>query len=152
MPLSLKICFGDLLTISQIPAEVYPTYLRSYGMTTSDALLFLSSFIVTYNFTAMQNAMTKTGLALGFYGGIAVLGWFYQILFMPETKDKTLEEIDLIFQQPTSKLVKENMASAMEVTRDLCHFRFKKVFIDNHKNTRRASIAEPVSGTGKGDA
>lgn len=44
-----------------IPSEVYPTYLRSYGMVTSDALLFLSSFIVTYNFTAMQNAMTKTG-------------------------------------------------------------------------------------------
>lgn len=55
-------------------------------MTTSAALLFLSSFIVTYNFTAMQNAMTKTGLALGFYGGIAVLGWFYQVFFMPETK------------------------------------------------------------------
>lgn len=55
-------------------------------MTVSDALLFLFSFIVTYNFTAMQNAMTPTGLALGFYGGIAVLGWFYQLFFMPETK------------------------------------------------------------------
>lgn len=66
--------------------QVYPTYLRSYGMTVSDALLFLFSFIVTYNFTSMQTAMTPTGLALGFYGGIAVLGWFYQILFMPETK------------------------------------------------------------------
>jgi hypothetical protein len=69
-----------------IPSEVYPTYLRSYGMVTSDALLFLSSFIVTYNFTGMQDAFTPSGLALGFYGGIAVLGWFYQILFMPETK------------------------------------------------------------------
>jgi Sugar (and other) transporter len=42
-----------------IPSEVYPTYLRSYGMTTSDALLFLASFVVTYNFSAMQDAMTS---------------------------------------------------------------------------------------------
>lgn len=116
-----------------IPSEVYPTYLRSYGMTTSSGWLFLSSFIVTYNFTGMQNAFTKTGLALGFYGGIAVLGWFYQIFFMPETKDKTLEEIDQLFQMPTSQLVKMNAKSAWEVTDDLMHFRFKKVFIDNNR-------------------
>ncbi|KAF2021063.1 MFS sugar transporter-like protein [Aaosphaeria arxii CBS 175.79] len=118
-----------------IPSEVYPTYLRSYGMTTSAGWLFLSSFIVTYNFTAMQNAFTKTGLALGFYGGIAVLGWFYQIFFMPETKDKTLEEIDQLFQMPTRQLVKMNAKSAWEVTNDLLHFRFKKVFIDNNRRS-----------------
>ena len=59
-------------------------------MTTSDGWLFLLSFIVTYNFTAMESAMTRTGLTLGFYGGIAVLGWIYQILLMPETKDRKL--------------------------------------------------------------
>lgn len=48
-------------------------------MTTSDGWLFLSSFIVTYNFTAMQKAMTGTGLLLGFYGGLAFVGWFYQV-------------------------------------------------------------------------
>ncbi|CAK3983631.1 Inositol transporter 1 [Lecanosticta acicola] len=145
-----ELFFGSYATLTWVvPAEVYPTYLRSYGMTTSDGLLFLCSFIVTYNFTAMQDAFTRTGLTLGFYGGIAVLGWFYQILFMPETKDKTLEEIDAIFQKPTKQLVKENMASAMEVTRDLCSLRFRKVFVENH-TPRRASIVEQTAG--KGDA
>lgn len=110
-------------------------------MTVSDALLFLCSFIVTYNFTSMQEAFTPTGLALGFYGGIAVLGWFYQIFFMPETKDKTLEEIDEVFQQPTFALVRQNAASAWETTVDLCCFRFRKVFIDGN-TPRRASIVE----------
>lgn len=106
-------------------------------MTTSDGWLFLSSFIVTYNFSGMQRAMTPTGLSLGFYGGIAVLGWFYQIFFMPETKDKTLEEIDLLFQQPTMSLVRENAKNAKEVTSDLLHFRFRKVFIDAHKAPKK---------------
>lgn len=107
-------CYACLTWV--IPSEVYPTYLRSYGMVTSDALLFLASFIVTYNFSAMQDAMTRTGLTLGFYGGIAVVGWFYQLLFMPETKDKTLEEIDLLFEQPTRELVAENIRNCTRST------------------------------------
>lgn len=112
-----------------IPAEVYPTYLRHYGMTTSDANLFLCSFIVTYNFTRMMNSMTRIGLTLGFYGGIAVLGWVYQILFMPETKNKSLEEIDELFSKPTSVIVKQNVKNTVQVMRDLAAFRFKKVFM-----------------------
>ncbi|CAH0055461.1 unnamed protein product [Clonostachys solani] len=112
-----------------IPAEVYPTYLRSYGITTSDALLFLASFVVTYNFSAMQFAMTKTGLALGFYGGIAVLGQVYQIFFMPETKNKTLEEIEDVFSRPTRELVRENWEGAKETTADLLRGRWYKVFL-----------------------
>ncbi|KAI0129724.1 hypothetical protein BJ170DRAFT_285405 [Xylariales sp. AK1849] len=105
-------CYACLTWV--VPSEVYPTYLRSYGMTTSDALLFLASFVVTYNFSAMQEAMKPEGLMLGFYGGIAVIGWFYQILFMPETKDKTLEEIDLLFERPTREIVNENIKNTTQ--------------------------------------
>lgn len=121
--------FGSYACLTWVlPAEVYPTYLRSYGMESSDVTLFFCSWLVTYFFSDMQNAMTRIGLSLGFYGGIAVLGWFYQLLFMPETKNKTLEEIDVIFSQPTSQLVKQNLSSCAETTSDLLRGRWKKVF------------------------
>lgn len=121
--------FGSYACLTWVvPSEVFPTYLRHYGMTTADATLFLCSFIVTYNFTRMMESMTRIGLTLGFYGGIAVLGWFYQIIFMPETKNLSLEEIDELFSKPTSVIVKQNMKQTAEVIRDLSHFRFKKVF------------------------
>lgn len=107
-------------------------------MTTSDALLFLASFIVTYNFTAMQESMTNTGLALGFYGGIAVVGEVYQIFFMPETKDKTLEEIDDVFSRPTMDIVRENWAGVKETMADIGSGRFKKVIAGQTK--RRMSL------------
>ncbi|TPX08055.1 uncharacterized protein E0L32_010255 [Thyridium curvatum] len=129
-------CYACLTWV--VPSEVYPTYLRSYGMTTSDALLFLASFVVTYNFSAMQEAMTPTGLALGFYGGIAVLGWFYQLLFMPETKDKTLEEIDLIFQRPTREIVAENVKNILDSLSRLC-------------GRRGAKAEAPASGVADGE-
>jgi hypothetical protein len=51
-----------------VPSEVFPTYLRSYDMTTADANLFLCFFIVTYHFTRMRESMTRIGLTLYFYG------------------------------------------------------------------------------------
>ncbi|KAG5933537.1 hypothetical protein E4U53_000954 [Claviceps sorghi] len=125
-----------------IPSEVYPTYLRSYGMTTSSALLFLASFAVTYNFTAMQDAMTRTGLSLGFYGGIAFVGEIYQILFMPETKNKTLEEIDLVFSRPTMDIVRENWAGVKENMTDVFHGRFRKVFAA--QTAKRVSVDDEL--------
>ncbi|KAJ6150298.1 hypothetical protein N7471_001497 [Penicillium samsonianum] len=121
--------FGSYACLTWVvPSEVFPTYLRSYGMTTADANLFLCSFIVTYNFTRMMEAMQRIGLTLGFYGGIAVLGWVYQIIFMPETKNKSLEEIDEIFSLPTAVIVKQNLKQTAQVIRDLSRFRLKKVF------------------------
>src|ERR1700744_3442572 len=109
-------------------------------MTTSSALLFLASFIVTYNFSAMQDAMTRTGLTLGFYGGIAVIGEVYQILFMPETKDKTLEEIDLVFSRPTMDIVRENIANSKQAISDFLHGRWRRIIVGD--TPRRKSIFE----------
>ncbi|KAK4032019.1 putative sugar transporter protein [Parachaetomium inaequale] len=100
-------CYLIGLILYVVPSEVYPTYLRSYGITTSDALLFLASFVVTYNFSAMQDAITRTGLTLSFHSGIAV------------TKDKTLEEIDLLFQRPTGEIVAENVRNICQA---ICDF------------------------------
>ncbi|KAM9938170.1 hypothetical protein OXX80_002310, partial [Metschnikowia pulcherrima] len=66
---------------------------------------------VTYNFTKMSAAFTYTGLTLGFYGGIAFLGLIYQVCFMPETKDKTLEEIDDIFNRSAFSIARENISN-----------------------------------------
>ncbi|KAM0254496.1 hypothetical protein ACHAQJ_006714 [Trichoderma viride] len=136
--------FGSYACLTWVvPSEVYPTYLRSYGMTTSDALLFLASFIVTYNFTAMEAAMTRTGLTLGFYGGIAFVGEIYQIFFMPETKDKTLEEIDAVFSRPTKEIVRENWAGVKETVSDVCSGRFRKVFAGQIQ--RKRTLREPTT-------
>ncbi|KAG7908137.1 hypothetical protein KL906_003554 [Ogataea polymorpha] len=110
-----------------IPSEVYPTYLRSYGMTVTSAGLYLWAFIITYNFSDMWNAFTSTGLTLGFYGGIAVVGWVYQILFVVETKGRSLEEIDELFSMPTSKLIRSNLSATMHDFRNIFRGRFKEV-------------------------
>lgn len=106
--------FGTYACLTWVlPAESFNLRTRGQGMAICSASLYLWSFIVTYNFDRMERAMTYTGLCIGFYGGIAFLGFFYQLIFMPETKDKTLEEIDDIFNRKTSDLVAENVKSTM---------------------------------------
>jgi sugar porter (SP) family MFS transporter len=113
--------FGPYACLSWvIPSESYPTYLRSYGMSTSSALLFLLAFVITYNFTSMVDAMTEMGSFLGFYGGIAVAGWIYQVLLMPETKDKTLEELDRVFEMSSMDLMKLNIRESKDFLSRMC--------------------------------
>ncbi|SCW01919.1 LAFE_0E10154g1_1 [Lachancea fermentati] len=105
-----NMAFGSYSALTWVlPSESFSLATRSVGMTVCSTFLYLWAFTVTYNFERMQNAMTYTGLTLGFYGGIAVvIGIPYQLFFMPETKNKTLEEIDDIFSKPTREIVKEN--------------------------------------------
>lgn len=104
--------FGSYSTLTWvIPSESFDLKTRSLGMTICSTFLYLWSFTVTYNFAKMKTAFTYTGLTLGFYGGIAFLGLAYQILFMPETKDKTLEEIDDIFNRSAFSIARENVSN-----------------------------------------
>lgn len=104
--------FGSYSTLTWvIPSESFDLKTRSLGMTICSTFLYLWSFTVTYNFTKMSLAFTYTGLTLGFYGGIAFLGLIYQVCFMPETKDKTLEEIDDIFNRSAFSIARENISN-----------------------------------------
>jgi hypothetical protein len=117
------------------PLSKNPSFVNGSLLTPlRDVTLFFCSWLVIYFFSDMQRAMTKPGLTLGFYGGIAVLGWFYQLLFMPETKNKTLEEVDILFSQPTSELVKENLRNVAQTTSDLLHLRWRKVFSPSNES------------------
>lgn len=102
--------FGAYSTLTWVvPSESFDLETRSLGMTICSTFLYLWSFTVTYNFTKMKEAFTYTGLTLGFYGGIAFIGLIYQVLFMPETKDKTLEEIDDLFNMSPFALARQNI-------------------------------------------
>ncbi|KAF7582204.1 Sugar (and other) transporter family protein [Clavispora lusitaniae] len=104
--------FGSYSTLTWVvPSESFDLKTRSLGMTICSSFLYLWSFTVTYNFAKMKQAFTYTGLTLGFYGGIAFIGLIYQMLFMPETKDKTLEEIDDIFSRSSFSIARENLAN-----------------------------------------
>ncbi|KAK4525838.1 hypothetical protein GAYE_SCF17G3747 [Galdieria yellowstonensis] len=90
-------------------AELYPNYLRTYGMSLGILSNFLGNWITSYAFLEMTRAMTKTGTFVGFYGGITALGWFYFLFMIPETKNLSLEEIKGILDRPWKDIVYQNL-------------------------------------------
>ncbi len=74
-------------------SEIFPNRIRGAAMSTAVFFLWLACFILTYTFPIMNE---KFGAAATFwtYSGICVLGFLLVLRRLPETKGKSLEQIE----------------------------------------------------------
>ncbi|KAF9872814.1 MFS sugar transporter [Colletotrichum karsti] len=77
-------------------AEVFPLSHRELGMAWSVVINAVGASILGLTFPYMLSALTPTG-AFGFYCGLNMLALFVIFGFLPETKQLTLEELDVVF-------------------------------------------------------
>lgn len=61
--------------------------------------------VLSITFPRMLSAMTPTG-AFGFYAGLNLIALAMIFLFVPETKQRTLEELDYIFAIPQRRFMR----------------------------------------------
>ncbi|KAG6011854.1 hypothetical protein E4U43_008075 [Claviceps pusilla] len=80
-------------------AEVFPLSHREIGMSWAVATNNFWASVLSLTFPRMLIAMTPTG-AFGFYAGLNLVALVLIFLFVPETKQKTLEELDYVFAVP----------------------------------------------------
>ncbi|KZF20016.1 MFS sugar transporter [Xylona heveae TC161] len=81
-------------------AEAYPLYVRSYGMSLATATTWFFNFVLSITWPSLLRAFKPQG-AFGWYAAWNGIGFFLVLLFLPETKNKTLEELDQVFSVPT---------------------------------------------------
>ncbi|KAL2800999.1 hypothetical protein BJX66DRAFT_106323 [Aspergillus keveii] len=81
-------------------AEVFPLSHREVGMAWAVATCLGWAAVLGITFPRMLHAMTPTG-AFGFYAGLNVIALIMIFFWVPETKQRTLEELDYIFAVPT---------------------------------------------------
>jgi SP family sugar porter-like MFS transporter len=76
-----------------ILSEVFPNRIRGAAMSISVVALWLGNFLLSQAFPVMDE---KFGLANCFwiYSGICLAGFLFMLFQLPETKGKTLEEIE----------------------------------------------------------
>ncbi|EME28725.1 MFS transporter, SP family, sugar:H+ symporter [Galdieria sulphuraria] len=120
-------CLGPIPWV--VGSEVWPTYLRSQGLCIADISKWIGEFVTTFAFPYMVNAMKKTGIFCGFYAGIILMGTLYLMFFMPETKCKTLEELEEVFHQPMRVLLKQNKNNLKETWQALKGFHVNKIWL-----------------------
>lgn len=78
-------------------SEIFPNRIRAMAMSVTVTALWVASFLLTYTFPLMNRGL---GAAKTFwiYAAICVAGFFFIKAGLPETKGKTLEEIESSWQ------------------------------------------------------
>lgn len=77
-------------------AEAFPLYIRDTGMSFATATCWGFNFILSFTWPALLDAFGPQG-AFGWYAAWNVFATFYTYFLLPETKGRTLEELDAVF-------------------------------------------------------
>jgi MFS family permease len=83
-------------------AEAFPLHVREVGMSWATATTWCFNFILSFTWPHLLSAFKPQG-AFGWYAAWCLIGWVLVLLFVPETKALTLEELDQVFSVSTRK-------------------------------------------------
>ncbi|PIK35539.1 hypothetical protein BSL78_27632 [Apostichopus japonicus] len=93
---------GFSLGLGPIPwlimSEIFPSKARGLASSIATAFNWTCSFIITKEFLDLENLLHKEGV-FWMYAVVCVLEIIFVILFVPETKGKSLEEIEDYFRR-----------------------------------------------------
>lgn len=83
-------------------AEVFPLSHREVGMSWAVATNNFWASVLSLTFPRILSAFKPQG-AFGFYAGLNIVALILIFLFLPETKQRTLEELDYVFAVTTRR-------------------------------------------------
>ena len=88
-------CYSmSLAPVTWVPiAEIFPNRVRSSAMSTAVTALWTACFVLTYTFPALNAALGAAGV-FWTYAAICLAGVIFLYFSLPETRGKTLEEIE----------------------------------------------------------
>ncbi|KAJ9608829.1 hypothetical protein H2200_006600 [Cladophialophora chaetospira] len=93
-------------------AEAFPVHVRDVGMSFATATTWCFNFILSFTWPHLLTAFKPQG-AFGWYGAWCLILWVLILLFVPETKALTLEELDQVFGVSTRKHMSYQMKNAV---------------------------------------
>jgi MFS family permease len=76
-----------------IISEIFPTQIRGLGVAVSVSALWIASFLLTFTFPILRDFLGAAGVFL-LYAFICAAGFIFVRRRVPETRGKTLEEIE----------------------------------------------------------
>ncbi|KAK6174956.1 hypothetical protein SNE40_013507 [Patella caerulea] len=89
-----------------INSEIYPLWARSTCISISTATNWAFNLLVSFTFITMTENITKYG-TFWLFSGVCILGFIFVLIFIPETRDKTLEEVEQLFMSTSVRAQKQ---------------------------------------------
>lgn len=104
-------------------AEAFPVHVRDVGMSFATATTWCFNFIISFTWPHMLTVFMPQG-GFGWYAAWCAVLWVLVLLFVPETKALTLEELDQVFRVSTRKHATYQLRNAI--------WHFKTVVLRQH--------------------
>lgn len=83
-------------------SEIFPLRLRAQGMSIGVAVNRLMNATISMTFISIYKGITIGGTFF-LFGGLAVLAWGFFYFLLPETKGRSLEEMEVLFSRNRNK-------------------------------------------------
>ncbi|KAJ8645758.1 hypothetical protein MRB53_007506 [Persea americana] len=83
-------------------SEIFPLKLRAQGTSLAVAANRVTSGVVAMTFLSLSKAITIGG-SFFLYSGIATVAWVFFYTFLPETRGRTLEDMECLFKRSMLK-------------------------------------------------
>ncbi|CAK8562287.1 unnamed protein product [Lathyrus sativus] len=96
-------------------SEIFPLRLRAQGASICVAVNRSMNALVSMTFISIYKAITIGG-SFFMFAGISLIAWFFFYFFLPETKGKALEEMEMLF---TKKSKGKNVAMVNDPTQSV---------------------------------
>eukprot|EP00088_Acartia_fossae_P042411 TRINITY_DN4453_c0_g1_i1.p1 TRINITY_DN4453_c0_g1~~TRINITY_DN4453_c0_g1_i1.p1 ORF type:complete len:535 (+),score=63.50 TRINITY_DN4453_c0_g1_i1:43-1647(+) len=93
--------YGTLIWV--VTAELLPPKVRSVANSVIICFAFVTGFFVAKTFADLKDSIGYDGTFF-LYGGIAILGAIMTFIFVPETRNKSFEEIQMHFRPNRTKV------------------------------------------------
>jgi sugar porter (SP) family MFS transporter len=87
-------------------SEIFPLRLRAQGASLGTAVNRIMSGVVTMTFISLYKAITMAG-SFYLYAGIATAGALFIFFFLPETRGRSLEDMEVLFGKAADENVVE---------------------------------------------
>ncbi|XP_055958154.1 proton myo-inositol cotransporter-like isoform X2 [Patella vulgata] len=95
-------------------SEIYPLWARSTGFSVATAVNWSFNLLVSFTFLSLMQLITKYG-TFWLYGGFCVTGFIFTLIFVPETKNKTLEEMEDLFKTDEERKLEKSKSAENKI-------------------------------------
>ncbi|KAH9948984.1 hypothetical protein B0H21DRAFT_731013 [Amylocystis lapponica] len=103
-------------------AEAFPLYVRDIGMSFATAVLWFFNFVVAITFPRLLGAFKPQG-AFGWYAGWNIIGFFWVLLAVPETKRSPWKNSTKVLFSVSTRVHALYQIKAMKITMQRYLFR-----------------------------
>ncbi|GJN79246.1 hypothetical protein PLIIFM63780_002759 [Purpureocillium lilacinum] len=77
-------------------AEAFPLHIRAVGMSSATSITWAFNFLISFTWPEMMEKFSAAG-GFYWYASWNIFGFVFTYFLLPETKNRTLEELDTVF-------------------------------------------------------